>query len=87
MSELGYWEVCPPVSKGLTYTLDQALTNVTSLQWQTQNANGAGLTLSGDTVGFWVDQVCLTFANPTQTQTAVIVSTATRHLLRPMFIA
>ncbi len=71
---------CPPPvtlpSPG-NLTLDQALTNVTSIQWMTQGAP--------QTMAFWVDQVCLSAGNqglplpvpatPLPTNTAMPVTT------------
>jgi hypothetical protein len=42
---------CPPVIGGVTYSLTQAITWVSSLQWETEGAPS--------TFGFWIDNVCL----------------------------
>ena len=68
----------PPVNAGVSYGFGTGQTNpladVTSLQWQTESSVTESYPVS---LTFWIDQVCLTFANPTATQTAIIVNTAT----------
>ncbi|HUO58626.1 MAG TPA: glycosyl hydrolase family 8, partial [bacterium] len=62
--------ICFPVCGGVTYTRNQALTNVTSLQWDTAG-NPA-------TLGYWIDNVCLHFAKISNgNYTPVVPYTAT----------
>ncbi len=60
---------CPPVIGGVTYSLAQAITWVSSLQWETEGAPS--------TFGFWIDNVCLAGTAPPTATPSVVAATNT----------
>ncbi len=82
-------ETCPPNAGGVSYVLPSvpggsvpagevnALSNITSIDWQTESAVTMTSPAYPVSLTFWIDQVCLTFENASPTPTVVVVNTAT----------